>query len=83
MFDTAVPARATVATAWSVSLRPSTVQITPGSPHAPSPGDSVTVTASSDEGATVISHSALLPFTRLALRTAPFPACTAVSRSVR
>ena len=57
--------------------------MTPDSPQAPSPGDSVTSTFWSDAGATVMSHSALLPFTRLTLRTSPWSACTAVSRSVR
>ena len=52
-------------------------------PHVSVPLSMLTVTASREEGATVTSHSALLPLTRYALRTAPLVAVIASSRSVR
>ena len=65
------------------SRRPSSVQTASPCLQASLPPLMLTVTASRDEGATVTSHSALLPFTRDALRTAPFVALIASSRSVR
>ena len=65
------------------SRRPSPVQTESPCPQTSAPPLTLIVTAWSDDGAPVMSHSALLPFTRLALRTAPWVAVTASSRSVR
>ena len=52
-------------------------------PQVSLPPSTRTVTASREDGATVTFHSALLPPTRCALRTAPLVAVTPSSRSVR
>ena len=59
------------------SRRPSSVQTESPWPHVSVPPLTLTVTASPEEGSAVTFHSALLPPTRCALRTAPLVAVIA------